>query len=465
MNASSSKFLTAVQASCLLTDEQVKQALAALSAESIAIGAQLTHVTDVQLANKMVELGMLNRWQAQQLRAGRSKFNLNDYQIVDSLGQGGMGQVFKAEHSLMGRVVAIKVLPKSKSTPSAIKSFHHEIRTLARLDDPNLVRAYDAGHDGNVYYLVTEFVPGADLRRLVRERGPLTQRDAATIISQAASGLQHAHEQGMIHRDVKPGNLMVTPDGKTKVLDVGLAGFLHEDPGNEDPRKGRIVGTADYLAPEQILSPSKVTAASDIYSLGCTLYFAVTGEVPFPGGTMQEKCYRHLNEAPLHPRRHNQDLSDSFLDVLADMMEKDPNQRIGTAAEVGQRLAAWTDDAVQTPLPEDSSGFARLDASGTTGRAPIDDTRDFPELSPDDLESPSQLSQGTEAVNQASQETTPGIARPAPRAKPPRIPKQEISRPVGLMGERIPTWIYVSATVVGLIVVILVLLITVMLLR
>ncbi len=164
-----------------------------------------------------------------------------------------MGQVFAAVHQIMHRQVAIKVLPRGKSTPEAIASFTREIQTQAKLDHRNLVRAYDAGHDGNVYFLVTEYVPGTDLRRLVRSQGRLTMAQSAAVISQAALGLGYAHEQGLVHRDVKPGNLLVTPDGLVKVSDLGLAGFLHE--GADDPRAGKIVGTADYLAPEMITDP------------------------------------------------------------------------------------------------------------------------------------------------------------------------------------------------------------------
>ncbi len=152
-----------------------------------------TEVDDAQLAAKLVELGRLNRWQAEQLKVGRAKFNLGPYQVIDSIGQGGMGQVFKAEHRLMGRIVAIKVLPRHRSTPDAVASFTREIRAQAQFDHQNLVRAFDAGHDGNVYFLVTEYVPGADLRKLVRAHGKLSMQDAATIISQAACGLGHAH--------------------------------------------------------------------------------------------------------------------------------------------------------------------------------------------------------------------------------------------------------------------------------
>ncbi len=448
MGNEGSKFLEAVRASHLLTDAQLKEALATVAVASDGSSPRWAQISDELLAEHLVERGMLNRWQAEQLQAGRTKFNLNDYQIIDSLGQGGMGQVFKAEHSLMGRVVAIKVLPKSKSTPAAITCFHHEIRTLAKLDDPHLVRAYDAGHDGNVYYLVTEFVAGADLRRLVRSGGPLAQHDVATIISQAAAGLQHAHDQGLIHRDIKPGNLMVTPEGKTKVLDLGLAGFFREGEASEDPRQGRIVGTADYLAPELIRAPNHVTPASDMYSLGCSMYFAVTGQVPFPGGKLSDKCYRHLHEAPLHPRRYNQDLSDEFLDLLAHMMEKDPRQRIATAAEVVRRLATWTEDAVRATLPHQELQFARLHP----GRPPVpgesvEDTRDFLELNLAELESPSQMSQGTEGANQASQETSPGIpppGKPFPRRKrwphTPALPDPH----------QLPVWLIWGSILLGL---------------
>ena len=166
-----------------------------------------------------------------------------------------------------------------------------------------------------------------------RLHGPLSVRTASTIIAQAAKGLGHAHEQGLVHRDVKPGNLLVTPEGITKVSDLGLAGWLNDT--EVDPRAGKIVGTADYLSPEQILTPRKVTATTDVYALGCTLYYAVTGKVPFPGGTTaRDKARRHLEDTPLHPRRLNPDLADAFVDVIAAMMEKDSVQRIQTMNEM-----------------------------------------------------------------------------------------------------------------------------------
>ena len=342
-----SEFERCTLASGLLTKKQIAEARAGVRWSD----EQQTKpvLTDQKLADRLVETGKLNRWQAMQLLEGRTKFNLGPYWIVDSIGQGGMGQVFQAEHSVMGRVVAIKVLPKSKSTPQAIESFTREIRVLARLDHNRLVRALDAGHDGNVYYLVCEYVPGCDLRKLVRRDGPLEMSAAAGIIYQVAEGLDYAHRQGLIHRDVKPGNVLVTPDGEAKLSDLGLAGPLDADAEN-DPRYGKIVGTADYLSPDHVNSPWEPTPAWDIYSLGCTLYYAVTGNVSFPIGSTKDKIRAHRELHPLDPRRLNSKLSDEFVDFMADLMAKDPAQRIPSAAEVMARSARWLDGALPISL-------------------------------------------------------------------------------------------------------------------
>jgi eukaryotic-like serine/threonine-protein kinase len=298
-----------------------------------------------KLAAHFVAMGTLTSYQSQQLRAGRGKLTLGPYLITGWIGQGGMGQVFKAVHTVMGRESAVKVLPLEKSTAESRESFQREIRLQAGLDCPYLVRAYDAGHDGNVHYLVTEYVPGTDLRRLVRSRGPLPVEQAAMILRQAALGLQYAHDQGLVHRDVKPGNVLVTPDGHAKVSDVGLAAWSMGLA--DDPRAGKIVGTADYLSPEQIRSPMAVGPLSDIYSLGCTTYYAVTGKVPYPGGDARSKCRRHLEETPWHPRKFVPDLAEEFVDLIADMMEKDPAKRIGSADEVAERFLGWCEGGFQ----------------------------------------------------------------------------------------------------------------------
>src|SRR3954469_23505123 len=179
----------------LVKEEQIQQAVEALRPGGPP--APLMEVDDAALAAKLVEMGALTQYQAEKIKEGRTKLNLGPYTVIDFIGQGGMGQVFKAVHEVMGRESAVKVLPLNKATPETINNFMREIRTQARLDHPNLVRAYDAGRDGDVHFLVTEYVPGADLRKLIRSRGPLNQQQAASVILQAARGLDYAHKQGL----------------------------------------------------------------------------------------------------------------------------------------------------------------------------------------------------------------------------------------------------------------------------
>lgn len=301
-------------------------------------------ISDNLLAEILVEQKTLTTYQAQQMLIGRTKFNVGPYWITDFIGEGGMGQVFKAEHQVMGRVCAVKVLPGARATDLSRESFAREIRMQATLDYPYLVRAFDAGRDGKVHYLVTEYVPGMDLRRLVKSRGPLPVQQAAKIVMHAALGLDYAHRKGLVHRDVKPGNILVTPEGDAKVSDIGLAGFAHDL--MNDPRAGKIVGTTDYLSPEQIRTPLEIKPSSDIYSLGCTLYYAVCGKVPFPGGDTASKLRRHIDETPWHPRKFAPDITEEFVDIIADMMEKDPRKRIASAAEVAARLEPWAVESV-----------------------------------------------------------------------------------------------------------------------
>jgi hypothetical protein len=310
-----------------------------------------------RLAEQAVAMGLLNPWQARQLLEGRTKFTLGSYRVVDSLGRGGVGQVFKAVHELLGREVAIKVLPRERATAERVEQFLREIRLLASLDHPHLVQALDAGKDGGVYYLVLEYVPGLDLRKYVQISGPLTPEEAATIIAQVALGLDYAHRRGLVHRDVKPGNVLVTSEGRAKLSDLGFASSVFGEELTE-ARKIKIMGTADYLAPDQIQAPWDPRPTWDIYSLGCTLYYAVTGRVPFPEGTTEEKIRAHLEKDPPDPREFNPRLPDDFVTVVRQMMAKDPGARPATAHEVVLRLGPWVDPAV---LPGEYALFIGLE--------------------------------------------------------------------------------------------------------
>lgn len=347
-----SAFEQCILASGLLDEKQLDEAKSSVRWSRGDMANANTPPSDLQLADRLIELGALNAWQAKQLFDGRSKFNLGPYWIVDSIGKGGMGQVFKAQLDKVGRTVAVKVLPREKCTPEAIANFNREIRALSSLDHSKLVSAVDSGQDGNVHYLVTEYVHGVDLRKLVRRAGPLSMTAAANIIYQVAEGLDHAHSKGIIHRDVKPGNVLVTPQGEAKLSDLGLAGPLEANAEN-DPRYGKIVGTADYLSPDQVKDPWNPTQAWDIYALGCTLYYIVTAKVAFPGGTSSDKARAHCELRPLDPRLLNPRLSPEFVDALADMMAKDPAERIPSAKAVKERLRYWLPGG---PLADASTG-------------------------------------------------------------------------------------------------------------
>ena len=358
-------------ASGLLTEEQISLAWQSIES-SLPVGrVAFDEVTDQQLGEELVRLGFLNRWQSEQLCHGRTKFTLGPYNILDAIGHGGMGYVFKGEHILLGRIEAIKVLPKLMTDSGSIANFRREIRAQARLDHPNLVRLTYADTDGDTYFLVTEFVPGSDLRRLVRHHGPLSEQQAALIVHQTALALDHAHQQGLIHRDVKPGNLLITPAGLTKLTDLGLAYFASDASADSSKKPKHIVGTADFLAPEVVVNPREVREISDIYSLGCTLYYAVTGKVPFPGGDTADKLRRHLEETPIPPEKFNAELSKELRQLISAAMNKRPEGRVQSAAEVADRLQPWIEKSDEqvwqslgrlTDLPADDSfynaGFA-----------------------------------------------------------------------------------------------------------
>jgi eukaryotic-like serine/threonine-protein kinase len=328
-----STFQRCAVASGLATQDDLDRARAALR----TVLPSGHPIDDEQLSIQLIAMGRLNTWQAAQLCAGRSTFTLGPYRIIDSLGRGHTGDVYMAEHSVMGRIVAIKVLPKRHSSPEAVRKFTDEIRTQALLDHRNLVRAFDAGHHRNVHFLVMEFVPGTNLRRLVRRKKKLPMKEAADLIAQAAEGLAYAHGRDLTHRDVKPSNVLVTAEGQVKLSDLGLAGFFGESPSAQKESRS-VARTADYLAPELITQPGSFSPATDIYALGCTLYYAVTGKVPFPGRTLAEKIEGHLNSLPRHPRLLNADLSDDFVELIGDMMAKDPHERVATGTDVARRL-------------------------------------------------------------------------------------------------------------------------------
>jgi tRNA A-37 threonylcarbamoyl transferase component Bud32 len=258
---------------------------------------------------------------------------LGNYVLMEKLGQGGMGMVFKARHRKMGRVVALKVLsPSVTKNPRAVKRFQREAHAAAQLQHPNIVGAYDAGEDKGIHFLVMEYVDGSDLSSLVKKQGPTSIAQAVDCILQAAQGLAHAHAAGIVHRDIKPSNLLLASAGGVKVLDMGLARF--DSSGNstvpdELTQSGSIMGTCDYMAPEQALNSKYADQRSDVYSLGCTLYYLVTGKVMYAGETSMEKLLAHRETpTPALPG-----VSKGLQAVYQRMVAKDPKERYQSMKE------------------------------------------------------------------------------------------------------------------------------------
>ncbi len=275
-------------------------------------------------------------------------FRLGPYRILRPLGQGGMSKVFLGEHEMMRRRCAIKVLPsKYEEDPDLLNRFHLEARAIAALDHPNIVRAYDFNKDvrygKEIHYLVMEYVEGPDLRRMVEEQGPLDYRKAADFICQAAEGLAHAHAAGFVHRDIKPANLLVDPHGVLKVLDLGLARFTFDAEQALDAAEGgqSAVGTADYVAPEQVVDSRNVDGRADIYSLGHTFYFLLTGHRPFSKPTIMELLMAHRAEEPEPIGKSRPDVPLELEAIIDKMTAKSPIQRYQTAKEVAEKLRNW----------------------------------------------------------------------------------------------------------------------------
>lgn len=297
------------------------------------------------VARWMVDKGHLSVWQAQQLLAGRNTFYLGRYRLVERIGKGGMGVVFKAQHALMDRVVALKVMsPTLLRNPRAVARFNREVKAAAALQHPNIITAFDADAVGSTHFLVMEYVDGHDLNWWLRSLGPLPISLAAECAMQAAEGLSHAHHLGMVHRDIKPVNLLVAWNVHTqiptvKILDMGLARFVSEsqEDGNLT-RLGQAIGTPDYIAPEAAENFKRADIRADIFSLGCTLYKLLTGRLPYGGeNTMEKLMARAMADAP--PIRTQRPSIPEVLEaVVTRLLARQPENRYQTPAEVVQAL-------------------------------------------------------------------------------------------------------------------------------
>jgi serine/threonine protein kinase len=347
-----------------------------------------------ELAHYLVKINWLTAYQVRLLFSDRwEELTIGPYLILDRLGEGGVSEVFKAWDTAKGRIVALKVLHQHLTNHSAaVRELLHEQQAVLRLSHPNIIRTFDANHVRDVSYFAMEFVEGLDLERYVRRCGPLPVRESCEYARQVAQGLQHAHQLGLVHRDIKPANLFLaipggigegeeisargTADGVVKILDWGLARVRPDAEGASDPagtdldaEKGILIGTADYVAPEQARDPCLVDIRADIYSLGCVLYFLLTGQPPFRGGSLMQKLLQHQEAERPNLREVRSDVPEELAAVVQRMMARRPEDRYAIPLLAGAALRPFTSATTRTgtstkiiPRKEPSTAIIDLSA-------------------------------------------------------------------------------------------------------
>jgi serine/threonine-protein kinase len=311
-----------------------------------AAPAETRSPIDPETVTELVRAGRLTAFQARQVVRGRGHHLLvGPYVLLDRVGRGGMGQVFRARHRHLGRLAAVKLAyPARHDCPDTRRRLLREIALVGRMNHPHVVHALDAGEIRGTYYLAFEYVPGPDLGRVVRADGPLAPAHACEYARQAALGLAHVHARGVVHRDVKPANLgLANGEREVKVLDFGLAA-----PVRRRASKGirRFLGSADFVAPEQVADPAMASARSDVYGLGATLYYLLTGQVPFPGGGSLDKAKRHQIETPRPVEELRPDLPPVLAELVRKLMARSPRLRVASAADAVAELTRFASPIV-----------------------------------------------------------------------------------------------------------------------
>lgn len=333
-----------------------------------ALQASKTPRSVEDVAKMLVQGGKLTHYQAATISQGRHQsLILGEYVLLDILGKGGMGVVFRARHRLMDRVVALKTLSPAAMKPDTVQRFYREVKAAARLSHPNIVTAYDAGEHSGTHYLVMEFVVGRDLAAIVREKGPLPLRQAVDCAQQAARGLQYAHTHGVVHRDVKPSNLLLSQDGMIKILDMGLARLNENIAGTpvamDLTGTGQIMGTVDYMSPEQAEDVRAADQRSDIYSLGCTLFYLLGRRPAYGGDTIIKRILAHRDEPIPSVTEVRPDCPESLDEVIQRMMAKRPDDRPQSMADVLAELESCLSDPDAGP-PFAASSPGQFDMVG-----------------------------------------------------------------------------------------------------
>jgi serine/threonine protein kinase len=332
-----------------------------------------------EFANELVQDGVLTYFQSEQFLLGKWRgFTIGKFKLLERVGVGGMGQVFLCEHMYMRRRVAVKVLPPAKAEqPAALGRFYREARASGSLEHPNIVRTHDIDQDGNLHFIVLEYVDGPNLLDVVKKFGPLDIARAVSYTRQAALGLDYAFRNHLIHRDIKPGNVLIDRRGVARILDMGLARFIN-DHGDQLTMKYDdkiVLGTADYVAPEQVANSHSVDIRADIYALGGTLYFLLAGHPPFPTGTVSQKLLWHRTKDPTPIRQIRPEVPEALAAIIGKMMSKDPRARYQTPAQVATELEPLLPARVPLPAEEEMPVLSPAAMEGLTpptARAPAE---------------------------------------------------------------------------------------------
>jgi eukaryotic-like serine/threonine-protein kinase len=329
----------------------------------------------IKAADVLMERGFLTKFQATQILRGKYRgFILNGLKILEELGAGGMGAVYLCEQIVLKRRVAVKVLPlKAAQEQVSRERFFREARAVAALDHPNIVRIHDCSVSDKVYYLVMEYLEGIDLQAKLKRDGKFPISEAIDYILHAAAGLHHIHKRGLVHRDVKPSNLFLDKKGVIKILDMGLARFFLDPTDNLTQRldKGAVVGTVDFIAPEQAIQNASVDARADIYSLGATLYTLVTGKLPYEGSTSEKLRSLQIKPPPaLIDELPN--IDPQLSEVVRKMMSKNISERFQSTTQVVRALNPWA----KTPIRVKPKSLPSTDPSV---RDTIKDRQTLPE--------------------------------------------------------------------------------------
>jgi serine/threonine protein kinase len=341
LKLTSQTFRHLLDRSGLLTDRQRAQVTAAL-----ATLPQVT-ATATGTSDWLVQAGFLTRWQADKLLQARHRgFFLGEYKLRRKIARGGMSSIYLAEHRDTGNDVVLKVLPLDRvDRESYLPRFQREAEVAVRLQHPNIVRVYgvhqESDGSNDIHFMTMEFLEGADLYDIVCGEGPFSFREAADYIRQAARGLHFAHKAGLVHRDVKPGNLFLTSDGVVKLLDLGLAHDFASEENLTREYNERVLGTADYLPPEQAVDSHRIDARADIYALGCTMWFLLTGSPPFPDGSLAQRIIAHQTRPPERLTQTRPDAPEVLDRLLTRMMQKRPEDRPQSAKDVAEELSRW----------------------------------------------------------------------------------------------------------------------------